>query len=156
MAVRNLTDRTLRKLKTGEPMRFHSTSSDRSLHSYWGRPSLWMAAVHRDRRSSWFRQEAPRIRYCRVCYSRHRDSSVVRTHSRPGHRHCSCRKFEPRCFVLVPRPSRRIRYNPAVVVAAEAEEENSSPCYWSDTRDLRRGSRPEDSTNNWGPCNCFR
>lgn len=156
MAVRNRTDRTLRKLKTGEPMLFHSTSSDRSLHSYWGRPSLWMAVVHRDRRSSWCRREAPSIRYCRVYYSRHRESSVVRTHSQPGRRHCNCRRFEPRCFVSAPRPSRRIPYNPAVVVAAEAEEENSSPCCWSGTRDLRREFQPADSTNNWGLCSCFR
>ena len=94
--------------------------------------------------------------YCLAYYSRHPDSSVGRTHNRLGHRHCSCRRSEPRYCVLVPRSSRRIPYKPAVVAVGEGAAENSNPCSSSDIQDLRLESQLADSTSIEVPCSDFQ
>ena len=155
-AVLYRTDRIRRRSKTPEPMPFHSISSDRIPRSCWGCRSLSMAVVRRDQMWSSSRRAELRSWYCPACYSRHPDSSVGRKHNRLGHRHCSCRRSEPKYCVLVPRSSRMILYTLAVVAEGEAAGENSSPCSWSDIRDPRREFRPADNTSIEGQCSDFQ
>ena len=148
--------RIRRRSRIPEPRRSHSISSDRIPHSCSGCRSLSMAAVRRDHTWSWFRRAVLHSWYCPAYCSRHPDSSVGRTHNRLVHRHCSYRRSGPKYCVLVPRSSRRIQYNPAVVAEGEAAAENSNPCSSSDIQDPRRESQLPDSTSIEAPCSDFQ
>lgn len=141
---------------TPAPTLFHSISSDRIPHSCSGCRSLSMAAVRRDHTWSWFRLAVRHSWYCLVYCSQLPDNSVGRTHIRSGHRHCSYQRSGPKYRVLVPRSSRRIPYNPAVVAEGEAVAENSNPCSSSDIRDHRPEYQRADSTSIEGQCSDFQ
>ncbi len=145
--MRYRTDRIRRRSMTPAPTPFHSISSDKSPRSCWGCRSLSMEVVRRDHTWSSSRRAVLHNWYFRAYYSRLPDSSVGRTHIRSGRHHCSCQKSGPKYCVLVPRSSRRIRYNPAVVAEGEAAAENSNPYSSSDIQDHRRESQPADNTS---------
>ena len=151
-AVQYRTDRIRRRSMTPEPTPFHSISSDKIPHSCWDCQSLSTAVVRRDHTWSSSRRAVLRSWYCLAYYSPHPDSSVGRTHNRLGHRHYSCRRSEPKYCELVPRSSRRIRYNSAVVAEGEAVAENSNPYSSSDIQDPRRESQRADNTSIGVPC----